>query len=50
LSDVDLCIGRQCGSAANSNEKRKFHSPEIGKPCPFYNGTRTVCQGFTTAQ
>jgi hypothetical protein len=35
LGDVDLCIGRQGGSAANSNEKRKFHSPEIDNPCPL---------------
>jgi peptidoglycan/xylan/chitin deacetylase (PgdA/CDA1 family) len=36
LRDVDLCIGRQYGSAANSNEERKFHSPEIGNPRAFF--------------
>ena len=35
LRDVDLCIGRQSGSAANSNEKRKFHSREIDNPRPL---------------
>ena len=35
LRDVDLRIGRQSGSAANSNEKRKFHSREIDDPRPL---------------
>ena len=50
MGDVDLCIGRQGGSAANSNEKQKFHSPEIDNPRPPYNSTVTVCQGFTVAE
>ena len=50
LGDVDLRIGRQSGSAANRNEKRKFHSSEIDNPRPFYNCARTVCQGFRAAQ
>jgi hypothetical protein len=50
LDDVDLRIGRRSGSAANSNEKRKFHSGEIDNPRPFYNCALTVCQGFRAAQ
>ena len=50
LRDVELRVGSQNGSAANSNEKRKFHSREIDNPRPFYNSTLTVCQGFTAAQ
>ena len=51
LRDVDLRIGRQSGSAANSNEKRKFHSARDRRiRAPFYNSTLTVCQGFTAAQ
>ena len=50
LRDVDLRIGRQSGSAANSNEKRKFHSSEIDDPRPLLQSAPTVCQGFTAAQ
>ena len=35
LCDVDLRIGSQDGSAANSNEKRKFHSSGIDDPRPL---------------
>ena len=35
LRDVNLRVGRQNGSAANSNEKRKFHGSEIGDPRPL---------------
>ena len=42
LRDVDLCIGRQSGSAANSNEKRKFHSPR--STIRAFTNTLTVCQ------
>jgi hypothetical protein len=49
LRDVDLRIRCQGDSAANSNEKRKFHSREIDNPRPFYNSTLNLCQGFTAA-
>ena len=50
LRDVDLCNRRESGSAANSNEKRKFHSRGIDDQRPFFDNKRTVCQGFRAAQ
>src|SRR4029079_9438758 len=48
--NVDLGVRRQSSSAANGNEKRKFHSARDRKyPRPFYNNTLTVCQEFTAA-